>query len=62
MSYLEKLQDINLPIVLLLAQLLTYPFAIGIRNHEDPGWQCYQCPAHHNSCICHAGPYPEAIF
>lgn len=36
MGYLKKLEDINLPIVLLLIQLVTYPFAIGIRNHEDP--------------------------
>jgi len=36
MSYLEKLEDINLPIALLLAQLVTYPFTIGIRNHGDP--------------------------
>ena len=36
MGYLIKLEDINLPIVLLLIQLVTYPFAIGIRNHEDP--------------------------
>ena len=36
MDCLKKLEDINLPIVLLLIQLVTYPFAIGIRNHEDP--------------------------
>lgn len=36
MGYLEKLEDINLPIVLLLVQLVSYPFVIGIRNHEDP--------------------------
>jgi hypothetical protein len=36
MGYIKKLEDINLPIVMLLAQLVTYPFAIGIRNHEDP--------------------------
>lgn len=34
--YLEKLEDINIPIALLLFQLVSYPFAIGIRNHEDP--------------------------
>ena len=36
MGYLKKIEDINLPIVLLLVQLVTYPFVIGIRNHEDP--------------------------
>ncbi len=36
MDYLKKLEDINLPIVLLLLQLVTYPFTIGIRNHVDP--------------------------
>lgn len=36
MGFFKKLEDINLPIVLLLVQLVTYPFAIGIRNHEDP--------------------------
>jgi len=36
MGYLKKIEDINLPIVLLLVQLVTYPFAIGVRNHEDP--------------------------
>ena len=36
MGYLEKLEDINLPIVLLLFQLVSYPFVIGIRDHVDP--------------------------
>jgi hypothetical protein len=36
MGYLEKLEDINLPIVLLLLQLVSYPFVIGIRDHVDP--------------------------
>ena len=36
MGYLEKLENINIPIALLLLQLVTYPFAIGIRNQEDP--------------------------
>jgi hypothetical protein len=36
MGYLEKIDDINLPIVLLLVQLVTCPFAIGIRDHVDP--------------------------
>jgi hypothetical protein len=36
MSYLRKLENINIPIALLLLQLVTYPFVIGIRNQEDP--------------------------
>lgn len=36
MGRLEKLQNINVPIALLLLQLITYPFAIGVRNQEDP--------------------------
>ncbi|KAF5412413.1 MAG: hypothetical protein C5S43_01925 [Candidatus Methanocomedens sp.] len=36
MSYLKKLENINIPIALLLLQLVTYPFVIGIRNQEDP--------------------------
>ena len=36
MSYLKKLENINIPIALLLLQLVTYPFVIGIHNQEDP--------------------------
>ncbi|MCL7475409.1 MAG: hypothetical protein SCH39_05045 [Methanosarcinales archaeon] len=36
MGHLEKLDNINIPIALLLLQLVTYPFFIGIRNQEDP--------------------------
>jgi len=36
MGYLKKLENINIPIALLLLQLVTYPFAISIRNQEDP--------------------------
>ncbi|MCL7412635.1 MAG: hypothetical protein M8353_03335 [ANME-2 cluster archaeon] len=36
MVHLEKLQNVNIPIALLFLQLVTYPFFISIRNHEDP--------------------------
>ncbi len=36
MGYLKKIENINIPIALLLLQLVTYPFVIGIRNQEDP--------------------------
>jgi hypothetical protein len=36
MGYLRKLGNINIPIALLLLQLVTYPFVISISNQEDP--------------------------
>lgn len=33
---LKNLENINVPIALLLLQLITYPFAIGIRNDVNP--------------------------
>ncbi|MCL7414722.1 MAG: hypothetical protein M8349_01495 [ANME-2 cluster archaeon] len=36
MGYLKRLENINIPIALLLLQLITYPFVIGISNQKDP--------------------------